>query len=42
MVVETMAPVRAPIAPVGQGDEGGDGDEPVVDADPEHSTEEPN
>jgi D-alanyl-D-alanine carboxypeptidase len=44
MVVETLSPVRAPLAsaPTGQGDEGGDGDEPVVPTDPNLSTEEPN
>lgn len=38
-VVETMAPVRAQLDPVGQGDEGDD-DEAPVDNDPNHSTDE--
>lgn len=40
MVTETLSPVRVPLAPVGQGDEGSEDDEPVIDSDPEHSTEE--
>ncbi len=40
MVVETMSPVRAPLPPTGQGDEASDDDEPAIDNDPNHSTEE--
>jgi hypothetical protein len=40
-VVETMAPVNAPLGPLGQGDEANDDDNDVaVDSDPNHSTDE--